>query len=246
MRKAELPYRELASWWRSLAIDARSMTLFRVGLGAVVLVDVLLRLPHWRLTISESGFAPRAAVLDAIDANRWSLYYVSGNDAFVLLLLTGTLIAAILLIVGLRPRLMAFALWVLVVSLHNRAPMLLNSGDTYLRLMLLWSVFLPLHRGVGATNAFAGETDSVDRPAVGEIGLRVQVATVYFVSVFFKTGFSWISGTAVYDALSNGMYSRPLGQALLELPSFVWPVWTYGVVLIEIAAPLLLFVPATL
>ena len=34
--------------------------------------------------------------------------------------------------------------WVLMLSLHNRNPVVLNAGDVYFRVLLCWGLFLPL------------------------------------------------------------------------------------------------------
>lgn len=236
-------------WLGALELDDRSLAVFRIGVALVILLDLRLRMEYWHLTVSSAGFAPVQDVIELLNPYRWSLYFLSGSDAFVLFLLTLTSVCALTLLLGIRPKLSMVALWVLMLSLHNRAPMLLNSGDTYLRLMLFWGMFLPLHRGVGIANAITGPGVRLKLHRLGELGLRVQIASVYFFSVFFKyslvyleSGRSWSSGRAVHDALLNGMYTRPLGGALLTLPEFVWPLLTYSVLAIEFVAPVLLFV----
>lgn len=236
----------LIDWWRTFALDARSLTLFRVGLGLVAGADALLRMPHWRLTLSDRGYAPRESVLEVLSPDRWSLYFLSGNDVLAVGLLVAQVLAGLWLILGFRPRLAAFVLWVLVVSLHNRAPMLLGDGDDYLRLLLLWSVFLPMHRGVGIGAAILGDVGASVRPTLAELGLRVQVISVYLVSVLFATGSWWRNGNAAMEPLLDGRQAPPALGAFLYAPTFVSPMLTSTVLLIGLAAPLLLFAPRSM
>ena len=46
--------------------------------------------------------------------------------------------------IGYRARLATIACWFLVMSIHNRNPMILSAGDILLRLLLFWAMFLPL------------------------------------------------------------------------------------------------------
>lgn len=236
----------IVDWWRSFALDARSLSLLRVGLGLVAVSDALLRMPHWRLTLSDRGYAPREAVLEVLSPDRWSLYFLSGSDALAVGLLVAQLLAGLWLILGVRTRPAAFVLWVLVLSLHNRAPMLLGDGDDYLRLLLLWSVFLPLHRGVGIGAAILGDAGDSLRPTLAEFGLRMQVVAVYLVSVLFATGPWWTSGTSVVEPLANGGHTPADSGAFIYSATFVSPLLSWGVVLIALAAPLLLFAPRTM
>ena len=51
---------------------------------------------------------------------------------------------AVALLVGYRTRLATIGSWILLASIHVRLPVVINAGDTLLRVLLFWSIFLPL------------------------------------------------------------------------------------------------------
>ena len=83
-------------------------------------------------------------IIDWSGDNRWSLYFISGSWVWALLLHLVAAGAAMALLLGYRTRLATLISFVLLVSLHNRAPLMLQGGDNLLLLMVFWSIFLPL------------------------------------------------------------------------------------------------------
>ncbi|MEM7004123.1 MAG: HTTM domain-containing protein, partial [Pseudomonadota bacterium] len=61
----------------------------------------------------------------------------------VTLLFLLTAAAATSLLLGYRTRPAGWLTWALVMSLHYRNPMLVDSGDVLLRCLLFWGDFLP-------------------------------------------------------------------------------------------------------
>lgn len=51
---------------------------------------------------------------------------------------------AIFYLVGFKTRASNLLLWLLILSLHNRNVLVLNSGDDFLRMLLFWSIFMPV------------------------------------------------------------------------------------------------------
>jgi len=74
---------------------------------------------------------------------RWSLYWLSQHDAWPAILFIIAGLAALALLAGMRTRLATLVSFVLLLSLHNRAPILLQGGDILLLLLLFWALFLP-------------------------------------------------------------------------------------------------------
>ena len=123
-------------------IDLRSLALFRICLGLIILIDLLTRLPDLNTFYTDAGLLPRAALVG--QPQLISAHLMNGTVWFqaVLFLIQG--VCAVGLLVGYRTRLMTWLSWVLMVSLHWRFRSILGGGDEYLRYLLFWSVFLPL------------------------------------------------------------------------------------------------------
>lgn len=215
------------------ALDLRSLAAFRVGLGAIVLVDLAGRVGD-RATLYASG--------ELAGLGGWPLYGPGTSLALVTVLFAIHAAAAVALVLGVRPRLAAATTWFLLLCLHGRNSLVLNAGDALLRLLLLWSIFLPL----GARFAFdarraAPSAVLVRSPAT--LALAVQVVSVYAFTLILKSGGAWWPrGTALYLALSNDALATGLGHALTAWPSLL-RVLTYAVLVIEAVAPLLLVAP---
>ena len=146
---------------------------------------------------------------------------------------------ALLLMAGIRPRITAFASWLLLASLDARNPLVLNHGDELLKIFLFWSMFVPLAPARGTPARRAGGRHL----SVFTAALVLQVCFVYFFSALLKTDGSWsVTGTAIYSALSLEQLSTGFGRALLARPGLL-RVATLLVYYLELLGPLLIFVP---
>ena len=107
-----------------------------------------MRLTDLRVFYSDAGVLPRVDLLGRVvtGSTPWqvSLHMVSGLWGVQLLLLGVAAFCAVCLLIGHRTRLFTFLSWVLLVSLHNRNLTILNAGDLLFRVLLFWSLFLPL------------------------------------------------------------------------------------------------------
>jgi hypothetical protein len=125
-------------------LSARSLLVFRRTLAALCLLDSLSRLATASLYLSDLGLLPRyRAQLLLLGGDRWSLYMLSGRPAVMLI---GLAITCGLALWGLRrslPRPARLLLWALVSSVQVRNPLICDSSDELLRLMLFWDIFLP-------------------------------------------------------------------------------------------------------
>ena len=142
-------------------VDVRSLALLRVGVGALLLIDLLQRARWIPENYSERGLVPEAVLASLGGAPFPSIHLLSGSAASQQALFALAALFAVMLLVGWRTRLACVASWYLLVSLHVRNPMICDAGDSLLAQLLFWSMFLPL----GATfsldarrRAWAGPT----------------------------------------------------------------------------------------
>ncbi|HEV3021588.1 MAG TPA: HTTM domain-containing protein [Pirellulales bacterium] len=135
-----------------LAIDLRSLAAFRIGAGTLLLLDLVLRAMNLTAFYTDEGVFPRTAriamdssdMYDGLARLHWSLHMLSGEvwGQVVLFVLAG--LAAVCLLAGYRTRLANITSWVLFVSLQDRNPFLGDAGDTLMKCLLFWGMFLPL------------------------------------------------------------------------------------------------------
>ncbi len=230
------------------AMDVRSLALLRMGLAIVILTDLFWRFPDITSLYSDEGVLPRTSLIEKfLEPWYWSIHLLSGQPFVQGLLFLIAALLALAMLVGYRSRLATIACWVLLVSLHHRNPTLLFAGDSVLRTMMFWAMFLPLGAAYSVDIALNPKADSVPKQIFSGavIGFTVQQCFIYIMSAVFKTTSDiwWPDLTAVYYALSFDQYVTPLGAWLLHLPPFLLKTFTLVTLILEWVGPLFLFMP---
>src|SRR5215207_774741 len=227
--------------------DLRSLAAFRMVLAGLVLLDLAGRAPDLYAHYTDGGVLPRDILLQEALLDRWqfSLNLMSGELLVQALLFGVTALAALALLVGYRTRLMTMIVWVLVISIQVRNPMVDNAGDTLLRLLLFWGILLPLgaHWSVDRALKAAPPRLSMRFLSLATVGLFLQIAFVYWFTAILKWGPEWrVDGTALYYALSIDEYATPVGAYLYQFPTLL-KVLTFATIGLEAFGPFLLFSP---
>ncbi len=221
-------------------LDVRSLALFRIALGVVLLFDVVLRYQDVHAHYTDEGVLPRNVL--PLYNQLMSVHMLDGSLAFQVVLFYLHGFAALALILGWKTRYVLPLAWFLTLSVHGRNSMVLQGGDVLLRLVLFWSMFLPL----GACYSL----DSLSRsPAprrivsMGTVAFLLQVCMVYWFASLLKWDSAWrTDGYALYMALSIGHFTTPLGRVLLDHHSLL-SFLTFATIWLESFGPFLLFVP---
>ncbi|PYY22768.1 MAG: hypothetical protein DMG62_11375 [Acidobacteria bacterium] len=232
---------------RTYSLDLRSLALFRIALGAVLLGDLIWRAQDMLVFYTDFGVLPRAALLDKFSPPaRFSIHMMSGQLIFQAMLFFVAAALAVMLMAGIRTRLAAFASWFMLVSIQNRTPVILQGGDVYLRVFAFIAMFLPLGALYSVDSGLREPEKEKPRFAhfsTPGVALIAQVAMVYTFAVLLKTAPEWRRDfSAVYYALQIQQITYPLGQLLLHFPKLL-PWLTRGTLVQEGAIPLLLLTP---
>src|SRR6187551_2718199 len=172
--------RSLPERW--FGLDTRSLAAFRIAFGIIVVLDVANRIPDLVVHYTDAGALPRSAIADHIGrAEHISLHMASGSAGWIAFLFAIHLVAGLALSVGWHTRLATAVCWVLTVSLHNRNPLVLHSGDVIIRQMLFWSLFLPLGArwSIDARRPLLRPAPPTTFVNVGTAGFLVQLACIY-------------------------------------------------------------------
>jgi hypothetical protein len=132
-----------------------------------------------------------------------------------------------------------------VVIVQDANAQILQGGDVLLRLLLFWSLFLPL-----------GRMWSLDAPFIKTKGpslhwttslatwvLTLQICFVYWFAALLKSDPLWTqNGNALFYALNIEHFTTPFGLYLRQFPDLL-RVITLGTPWLELAGPCLLFIP---
>ena len=230
-----------------LGIDLRSLALFRVLLGGVILYDLITRFRSLEAHYSDSGIVTRT-VLRGISENPVLLSFnmLSGSTEWQVVIFLAAAVFALLFTVGYRTKLSTIMCALLLLSIHVRNPFVNNLGDWFLLNLLIWSTLLPLG-AVFSLDArkkskyhFAGITCL----SVASMGILLQVILLYYFSVFYKISPIWhTEASAIYYALSLDRLVTNFGESVISLPGDWLAALTKGTLLLERWGPLFLFVP---
>lgn len=228
------------------SIDVRSLALVRIFLSIIILQDIARRAFDIFVFYGDGGVLPAAFTqLFWTGDWAWSLHLLDGGSPQLLTaLFIVEVFVALALLVGFYTRTATILMWVLIVSLHNANPLILQGEDVLLRVTLFVSMFLPL----GA--AFSVDSMRARKPAQKtvlsgwSVAYLLQLAFMYFFVSLYKQSEAWESGSAIYYALSIDQYATHLGRWLLvALPSEVFSFVTIGILVFQAMALFLLFSP---
>src|SRR6056297_3563580 len=203
--------------------------------ACLLLTDLALRSRNLEAFYTDSGVLPRAALFSDY-SNVYSLHAISGELWAIALLF----VFAAAMTIGYRTRLATVCSWLLLLSLHARNPMVLNGGDTLLRVLLFWAMFLPL------SERWAVDARRTDEPRatvsnVATMALLLQVTAMYVVNAIHKSrGEMWFNGEAVVYVFSlDYKFTFLLGDVLAKYPELL-RMMTYLWTGLLLSSPLLL------
>ncbi|HEY6727019.1 MAG TPA: hypothetical protein VI197_23460, partial [Polyangiaceae bacterium] len=179
----------------------------------------------------------------------YSLHMVGGDTLSQVLLFVLAGVFASMLLVGYRTRLASVVSWILLCSLQNRNTLVLHAGDDLLRLMLFWSMFVPLGAR-WSVDAAAGDRvpgragASRSLLSLGTLALVMQLLSMYLISAALQSGPSWHrDGSALQLVLGHHAFVTAFGQWFRQLPPHVLQGLTWQLWWLERCGPLLFFVP---
>jgi len=250
----QMPVRQVWEKYSSaaLALDSRSLSLLRIALGITILLSIWLRLPDFLAHYTEAGVLPLEMMrLEWRERMLWSLFALSPDIWWTAGLFAITAICAFSFAAGWGGRPVTLLLWVLLLSLHNRNPLILNSGDHLLLSTLFWSLFLPLglHWNLPAPwrrwtrTRIPGSTPARKVVGIPSLAIILQFVFLYSIGALIKWGAEWQSEfSAVWYSLQLPSFVLPPGEFLGNFPAFSL-LMTPVVLWSELLVPLLLLIP---
>ena len=236
-----------------LTIDPRSVGLFRVAIGIVLLLHFSDRWSSIDDFYSPTGVLPATLVSSSHEIPRFPTAltvierYPHGMTAFFIV----ATCAFAALTVGLFTRWSALLSLVAFSSLAHRNPYVLIGGDYVLGSMLLWMQVLPiadrfsldaLRRNRRGRELPDARSTSRPRPSIAALGVFLQLGLIYLASAWQKTGSTWWQdGTALSHVLGMQRFLHPGAELLGRLPDSWLAILTRAVLVFEyLVLPLIL------
>jgi hypothetical protein len=255
--------RQLERYWFGYGSPV-SLGIMRILIGIATFLNLLITFAEFDDWYSERGYVPQAAALKYTPLYLEKTYTFFGTHTLPFSLprfnlLAGvtdtritfafwvvTLLACLLMTVGLWTRISTIILAIGIVTIHHRNAMILHGGDSLQRIAVLYLALAP----AGAACSFdrlIGLWKGRIQPGPVRVSLWPQrlitynLALVYFTTVWHKWGGSqWRSGIATwFPARLNEFKRFPVPGFVNDFP-FVY-LTTYGTLATELAMATLVF-----
>lgn len=204
--------------------------MFRIALGSLLLADLIFRWPMLVEMCTDEGFFTRDLCwkFHQIELGEgwnwfvWSFYWISGSPIFAKSLFVASAVSAVLLLVGKWTRVATIACWALWVSLHVRNPLIVTSGDFLLKMLLFWSIFLPLGK-MWSFDSLKPESKNrelhfsgMSFVSLASVGYILQLMISYLFPGIAKLNEVWFRGEAMAYVLRLDIYITEFGRSLLQ------------------------------
>jgi hypothetical protein len=190
--------------------------------------------------VRSAALSGLTAELSWLQGASFSLLFAHGSALFQWCMLMTTAAVAVAFAVGWHTTRCSVALWLLVVSIHNRNLLLCDVGDALLAAALFWCMFLPLgarfsvDAALRRRDAGGSDDDGHRHVSAASLALIALVFLFSFVSASSRSGREWNDGTALYYALSLDSHATAIGAFVLRWPTathvltplFVWLEWS--------------------
>ncbi|WP_437589280.1 DCC1-like thiol-disulfide oxidoreductase family protein [Sorangium sp. So ce1000] len=256
-----------------LRLDARSLGLFRITFGLVLIADLFGRWRWVRDFYSNEGVLPNHNHIFNLRGKQqvFSLLHAFSTVGEAHFAFSLALITYVLFLIGYRTRVFHVLSVVVLVSLTSRNVLLENAGNYAAIAILALTAFLPCGSRFSLDSLRASlslrdekrDTALNDRSRASEaeiaaerlpgwsptslaaLAVLLQLALIYLCTALQQRGEAWRDGTAFYYALHAERLASDAGIWLRDaLPLGTLRGLTFGTWAMQLAIPALLFVPA--
>lgn len=186
-------------------ISPINVAIYRIALGVLVIINAFIYWPLRFVWFSETGTLTFAGSHMVAAPPRLNMFeWFAPTDGLATAVLAIHIVAAVMMTAGLFTRISTAVVFLTLTSLHHRNALVLNSGDTVMRLMVCYMFFAPAGRAFSLDRLFRVMRGKEGR----ELGkylpwaqrvMQIQLGIVYFTTFLFKIdGSMWLDGTSIY------------------------------------------------
>jgi hypothetical protein len=243
--------------------DPRSLGLARIGLGLLLLWDLLRRIPDLSNWYSNEGLLPNHTVLWRPSSEyMFSFFFAASRPEEAALMFALCAIPFVAFTVGWHTRAMHVLSFACMVSLHDREIFTENGGDCAINLLCFWTLFLPMgarfsvdavrkslaarrERTAGELNdRAAAAAHPASAKSLAFFAILLQLAVIYYFNAVNKHGSTWHRGTAVRYVLYQERMVTWFGLLVRDHIGFqLSRILTYLTLGLEFGAPILILTP---
>jgi len=249
---------------RYFSVDRRTLGLFRIGFGFLLIVEVLRRLPDIEFFYTNSGAVTNhfALFLPMAQPHYFSLFNAFSTPFEVRIAFGLTAFVFFSYAIGYQTKVAQVLSFVLITSLNARNVLLENGGSVVVNVLAAYTMFLPLGERFSIDamiRSFREDTrcdadplnqrpwrKRLQRPVVSlaVFAVLLLVACIYAFNTAHKSGHTWRNFQAIHWVMWQNRIATPLTAWLrLHEPFWFSPVLVGFTFLTEGAAPLLILLP---
>jgi hypothetical protein len=210
----------LAGLWNDFMFQPQSaatMVIFRIAFSLLLLVDAIFHAKGMMLFLGPQGVLNFVAWRREFSPRVFSIFtYTSGGMTAVRLVFAAHFFCIFFVLLGWHTQFFVVMVFITLTSIQHRNPVILNSGDVAMRLMLFLFMFESNADSMLSINATAGAFKNavLEEPWCRRL-MQILVANIYFKSMYWKLmGSMWREGSAVFYVLNIKRYQR------LRFPDF--------------------------
>lgn len=226
------------------SFDLRLLGISRILLGLILFLDILTRSFDLSIFYTDDGVYSRALLLknDWFSWN-WSVNMITGVWEGQVFIFGFTMLCALMVLIGYKTKVFLVLSYLLLISIQTRNPLIHYGGDLILKLLIFYSIFLPVHARYAVDKVKKTTLPTSGKVlSLATIAYILQVVSIYVFAGIAKDGENWLDGSAVYYALSMDKYATALVAYIMEFPR-VLTFLSHSTLYLETFGCLLLFVP---
>lgn len=243
--------KDIIQGWNRFFFEPQSplpIAIYRILLGLVVLKNFALLLPDVDEWFADRGILSFATAHKVVGGTGFNLFHwLPHSDAMVWAFFVVSVISAVMMTIGLFTRTSTIVLYLTFITLHHRNPIILNSGDTFLRIALFFMMFTQAGAALSIDRLIRIARGKESGPPLPRAPwamrlIQFQLAFLYIYAFVWKAmGTMWLSGTAVYYTARLSEFWRFPVPYVFE---HVWTIkiWTWATLLVELALGTLVWI----
>jgi hypothetical protein len=229
--------------------DPVSACVFRIFIGALLLIYFIALYPSWDLFYARDGIISLTdPEIAKVTTDKWSLFYLIDKIFPVRIYYWLGFAGIIMFLIGFKTRIFTVFVWVLIFSMTNRTRVVVNGEHLILETILFFSCFLPLGYYLSVDKWLDKKRDNkinLKEPSIWPLRLiQINIILIYVFSTYYKiTGDSkWLSGEFLYWTITNQMWGRfPYPELFYTWDSIFCKLLTYSSLFIEASFPILIW-----
>ena len=207
---------------RCFTIDTRSLAVFRILAGILIIADVLSRSRSFSFYYTDDGAISQSLAELYTREHAVSVFFWTEDPTIIAALFVIHALVGVILIFGYKTRWMLIISLLFVVSLDHHNPFNTSYADTLFRMLLFWAIFLPLGE---RWSIDALQRERAPRLAVANIAtaaIMIQMVYMYTVNALHKYGSDlWHSGESAIIVMGIDEMTFFLGNTMRNVPLFL-------------------------